>query len=75
MLDFAGAYKLTGPWGYARTAGILRRIEWDDNLADRFDLSGNATGWGCESQLEPEDRQGRHPAGCSSRSVKAFRTK
>jgi len=46
MLDISGAYKLTRPWGYARAAGILRRIEWDDNLADRFDLSGSATGWG-----------------------------
>ena len=25
---------------------MLRRIKWDDNLNDQFDLSGSATGWG-----------------------------
>ena len=25
---------------------MLRVIKWDDNLDDRFDLSGDATGWG-----------------------------
>jgi Glutaminase/DcaP outer membrane protein len=44
--DFAAAYKYTGDWGYVRTAGILRRIKWDDTLDDAFDLSGDATGWG-----------------------------
>jgi hypothetical protein len=44
--DFAAAYKYTGDWGYVRTAGILRRINWDDTLDDAFDLSGDATGWG-----------------------------
>jgi hypothetical protein len=44
--DFSGAYKLTQSWGYVRAAGILRRINWDDVLEDRFDLSGDATGWG-----------------------------
>ncbi len=44
--DFAAAYKYTGDWGYIRTAGILRRINWDDTLDDAFDLSGDATGWG-----------------------------
>jgi hypothetical protein len=44
--DFSGAFKLTQPWGYVRAAGMLRRINWDDTLADRFDLSGDATGWG-----------------------------
>src|SRR6185295_17976253 len=39
-------YKSTQKWGYARVAGQLRRIDWDDNLADQFDLAGNATGWG-----------------------------
>ena len=36
----------TGDWGYVRTAGMLRRIKWDDTLDDAFDLSGDATGWG-----------------------------
>ena len=44
--DFAAAYKYTGDWGYVRTAGIFRRINWDDTLDDAFDLSGDATGWG-----------------------------
>jgi hypothetical protein len=44
--DFAAAYKYTGDWGYVRTAGILRRINWDDTRDDAFDLAGDATGWG-----------------------------
>jgi hypothetical protein len=44
--DFAAAYKYTDDWGYVRTAGMLRRINWDDTLDDQFDLSGDATGWG-----------------------------
>ena len=44
--DFTAAYKRAGNWGYIRTAGILRRINWDDTLDDEFDLSGDATGWG-----------------------------
>ena len=46
MPDFSAAYKTTGDWGYARVAGQLRKINWDDMLADRFELSGSATGWG-----------------------------
>jgi len=44
--DFSGAYKLAQKWGYVRAAGIIRVIKWDDVLADQFDLSGSATGWG-----------------------------
>jgi hypothetical protein len=44
--DFAAAYKYSQSWGYVRTAGMLRRINWDDTLDDAFDLSGDATGWG-----------------------------
>jgi hypothetical protein len=44
--DITAAYKSTRTWGYARVAGQLRRINWDDTLADQFDLSGHATGWG-----------------------------
>jgi hypothetical protein len=44
--DFAAAYRYSAKWGYVRTAGMLRRINWDDTLDDQFDLSGNATGWG-----------------------------
>jgi hypothetical protein len=44
--DFTGAYKLGRTWGYARAAFAVRRMNWDDTLADQFDLSGHATGWG-----------------------------
>jgi outer membrane DcaP-like protein len=44
--DFSGAYKYNQSWGYVRAAGMLRYIKWDDILADNFDLSGDATGWG-----------------------------
>jgi hypothetical protein len=44
--DISGAYKSTHDWGYARVAGQLRVIKWDDTLDDKFDLSGSATGWG-----------------------------
>ncbi len=44
--DLSGAFKQTMPWGYVRAAGILREIKWDDVLADQFELSGEATGWG-----------------------------
>jgi hypothetical protein len=46
MPDFSGAFKLNQDWGYVRAAGIVRMIKWDDILVDRFDLSGDATGWG-----------------------------
>jgi hypothetical protein len=46
MPDISGAYKYTRDWGYARAAGMLRLIKWDDVLDDQFDLSGDATGWG-----------------------------
>ena len=46
MPDISGAYSYTDKWGYVRAAGIVRRIDWDDTLADAFDLSGHATGWG-----------------------------
>jgi hypothetical protein len=44
--DFAAAYRYSGTWGYVRTAGMLRRINWDDTLDDQLELGGDATGWG-----------------------------
>jgi len=44
--DVSASYKYTQKWGYVRAAGMLRLIKWDDVLADQFDLSGDATGWG-----------------------------
>ena len=44
--DLSGAYKYTDDWGYVRVAGIVRRIEWEDQDVSNGDLSGDATGWG-----------------------------
>jgi len=44
--DLTAAYRWGRKWGYLRAAGALRRMNWDDTLADQFDLSGHATGWG-----------------------------
>jgi hypothetical protein len=44
--DLSAEYRLGRKWGYVELAGIVRRIEWQDQGTDPFDLSGNATGWG-----------------------------
>lgn len=44
--DFSAAWRNNQDWGYFRVAGQLRAIKWDDVLADQYDLSGSATGWG-----------------------------
>jgi hypothetical protein len=44
--DLSGFYKRSGSRGYFKVAGMLRQIRWDDVLADRFELGGEATGWG-----------------------------
>jgi len=44
--DLSGQITHGGRWGYVRAAGILRRINWDDNFNDAVDLSGHGTGWG-----------------------------
>jgi hypothetical protein len=44
--DFTGAFKYSQKWGYVRVGWALREIKWDDMLADEFELSGSATGWG-----------------------------
>jgi hypothetical protein len=53
--DFTGAYTYGQKWGYVRVAGALRKISWDDVLADQFELSGSAVGWGLNfsSNLKP----------------------
>jgi hypothetical protein len=55
MPDISASYKVNKSWGYARAAGILRILRWDDVLVDAFDLSGDATGWGINlsSNLKP----------------------
>jgi DcaP outer membrane protein len=56
--DVTGAYKYSKDWGYVRAAAAIRRIYWDDELDDEFDLSGDATGWGINlsSNLKPTKR-------------------
>jgi hypothetical protein len=44
--DLSAEYRHGGDWGYLEVAGMLRRIEWEDNGTDEYDLSGSATGWG-----------------------------
>ena len=54
--DFTAAYThFLKKWGYVRIATVVRRMAWDDTLADQFELSGHATGWGVNlsSNLKP----------------------
>ena len=44
--DLSAEYHLGRKWGYVELAGLVRRIEWEDQGTDAFALSGNATGWG-----------------------------
>jgi hypothetical protein len=44
--DLAAHYRYDEDWGHVQIAGILRRIEWDDNTGDGQDFSGGTTGWG-----------------------------
>jgi hypothetical protein len=44
--DLSAEYRYGQKWGYVELAGIVRRIEWEDQGTDAFNLSGNATGWG-----------------------------
>ncbi len=46
MPDLSGNLRQSGQWGHFQVAGIVRRIQWDDMLADKYDLSGKETGWG-----------------------------
>jgi hypothetical protein len=43
--DLSAEYRIGRDWGYVELAGIVRRIEWEDNVPSP-DLSGDATGWG-----------------------------
>jgi hypothetical protein len=44
--DLTAQYRSGHDWGYVQLGGIVRRIEWEDQGTDAFDLSGSATGWG-----------------------------
>ena len=54
--DFTAQYtRSLNKWGYVRVAAAVRRMAWDDVLADQFELSGKATGWGVNfsSNIKP----------------------
>lgn len=45
--DFSAEYRYGKKWGYVELAGILRKIEWEDqNNNPNYNLSGDALGWG-----------------------------
>ena len=44
--DLSAEYRYGAKWGYLELAGIVRKIEWQDQDPTGFDLSGNAVGWG-----------------------------
>jgi len=45
--DLSGEFRFGNEdWGYLELAGIVRYIEWKDQLPDQFDLSGDEVGWG-----------------------------
>ncbi|HLO82545.1 MAG TPA: DcaP family trimeric outer membrane transporter, partial [Chitinophagaceae bacterium] len=45
--DLSAEYRLGRKWGYVELAGILRKIEWEDqNNNPNYDISGDALGWG-----------------------------
>ena len=44
--DLSAEFRYGEKWGYVELAGLVRRIEWEDQGADAFDLTGDATGWG-----------------------------
>ena len=44
--DLSAEYRYGRKWGYVELAGLVRRIEWEDQGTDNFALSGDATGWG-----------------------------
>jgi DcaP outer membrane protein len=45
--DFSAEFRYGRKWGYVELAGILRKIEWEDqNNNPNYDLSDDALGWG-----------------------------
>ena len=44
--DFSGEYRYGGARGYVEVAGIVGKLNYDDMLADQFDLSGSVARWG-----------------------------
>jgi len=44
--DLSAEFRMTRKWGYVELAGILRKIAWEDQGQEPYDLSGSAIGWG-----------------------------
>ncbi len=44
--DLSAHFRTAGDWGHLQLSGIVRKMKWDDTNGDRFDLGGEATGWG-----------------------------
>jgi hypothetical protein len=44
--DLSAEYRQATGFGYVEIAGIVRYMEWTDQLDDGDDLSGDAVGWG-----------------------------
>ncbi len=44
--DLSAEYRQGAKWGFVELAGILRRINWEDQNNDQYDLSGGTFGWG-----------------------------
>jgi hypothetical protein len=58
--DLSVEYRHGGAnWGYVELAGIVRRIEWEDQDNTGFDYSGEATGWGLNLSTNLKFRGGK----------------
>jgi len=44
--DLSGEYRMATGFGYVEVAGIVRYMEWTDQVPDAIDISGDAIGWG-----------------------------
>lgn len=44
--DFSFEYRKSTGFGYVELAGIVRNIQWEDQVPDSVNLDGDAIGWG-----------------------------
>jgi hypothetical protein len=44
--DLTANVRFDRHWGHFQASGVVRHMQWVDNVADNFDLSGSATGAG-----------------------------
>jgi len=44
--DISSHYRVAEKWGHLQIGGIFRKIKWDDNFKDQFNLDGGTIGWG-----------------------------